>query len=131
MQKLGRKATGMDDTTSIRGDDSQSFASVSINNHLDYNHYSSDNHRRSSLLSTNSGAHLPLSSPSPNPSSQLLLPDDLNSGRILAEDAISTKSTTFNLPTNQSFNSNKLGGNSLTVQNIQINGSTILGNILI
>uniref|UniRef100_A0A1I8AYR8 C2 domain-containing protein n=1 Tax=Meloidogyne hapla TaxID=6305 RepID=A0A1I8AYR8_MELHA len=131
MQQIGRKATGMDDTISNQGDDSQSFASVSINNHLG-NHYGSDDHRRSSLLSTNSGAHLAFSSPSPNPSAQLL-PDDLTSGirRQLAEDAISTQSTTFCVGTTPAQNpfANK-NANSLSVQNIQISGSSrnIAGN---
>lgn len=124
MQQIGRKATGMDDTISNQGDDSQSFASVSINNHLGNHHYGADDHRRSSLLSTNSAAHLALSSPSPNPSTQLL-PDDLTSGigRQLADDAISTQSTTFGAGVTPHHPFTNQNANSLSVQNIQINGS--------
>uniref|UniRef100_A0A915NN97 FIP-RBD domain-containing protein n=2 Tax=Meloidogyne TaxID=189290 RepID=A0A915NN97_9BILA len=124
MQQIGRKATGMDDTISNQGDDSQSFASVSINNHLGNHHYGADDHRRSSLLSTNSAAHLALSSPSPNPSTQFL-PDDLTSGigRQLADDAISTQSTTFGAGVTPHHPFTNQNANSLSVQNIQINGS--------
>jgi hypothetical protein len=127
MQQIGRKATGTDDTLSNHGDDSQSFASVSIN-HLVHNHYVSDNHRRSSLLSTNSAAHLAFSSPSPNP-------DDLSSTRIggpTADDSISTQSTNFDTgKTHSNYFFNKQNANSLSVQNIQISGSNrnLAGNL--